>query len=375
LSPEEVAALRAERAQTEARTLAGSIDGISYYWSNEYRAREHLLELVEPFRYSQVGKIIWAVTYGETTNYPSEVGKLWEGPRRPPVRQSTNAYVKGQKVADESLTVYRAQGINPGRVVGERVSEMGLKFDIMFRLGIATFNCLPPHRAAKAEGFLASHPEFRMALADGTLVEKASYAYPAVRAFMLSLIREATELHDVDGICLGFIRGPEFLGYDPPVLEALRLRYGVDGTTIGFDDPRMRTVRSEFMTRFVRDVRRVVDEVGRDKQRRLEVSAWLYPSVSQNLDYGLDVVGWTNEGLLDSVIGTNDAEITTAAEAHACRIQSAVWDIDNSADRAEGRSRDSKEARDRAQDVSIRLKTVGGIDVGQGYWDTAFSGG
>ena len=31
LSPEEVAALQSERAQTEARTLAGSIDGISYF--------------------------------------------------------------------------------------------------------------------------------------------------------------------------------------------------------------------------------------------------------------------------------------------------------------------------------------------------------
>jgi len=375
LGPEEVAALQAERGQMEARTLAGSIDGISYFWSNEYRTREHLLELVEPFRYSQVGRIIWAVSYGEVTNYPSEVGMLWEGPRDPPVRQSTNAYVKGEKVADQSLTGYLAQGINPGRSVGERVREMGLKFDIMFRLGIAGFGCLPPRRAARPQGFLASHPECRMALADGTLVEKASYGYPSVRAFVLSLIQEAAELFDVDGVCLGFVRGPEFLGYDPPVLEAFRLRYGEDGAAVGFDDPRMRSVRGEFMTRFVRDVRRVVDGVGRRKQRHLEVSAWVYPSVSQNLDYGLDVVGWINEGLLDGVIGTNDPQIAATAEARGCRIVSAVWDIDSSADTAEGRSRDSKEVRDRAQDVSIRLKTVGGIDVGQGYWDTAFSGG
>ena len=375
LGPEEVAALQAERGQMEARTLAGSIDGISYFWSNEYRTREHLLELVEPFRYSQVGRIIWAVSYGEVTNYPSEVGMLWEGPRDPPVRQSTNAYVKGQKVADQSLTGYLAQGINPGRIVGERAREMGLQFDIMFRLGIAGFDLLPPRRRAEPKGFLASHPECRMALADGTRVEKASYAYPSVRAFVLSLIQEATELFNVDGICLGFVRGPEFLGYDPPVLEGFRLRYGEDGAAVGLDDPRMRSVRGEFMTRFVRDVRSVVDGVGRRKQRRLEVSAWLYPNVSQNLDYGFDVVGWINEGLLDSVIGTNDPQIAAAAEARGCRIVSAVWDIDSSADTAEGRSRDSKEVRDRARDVSIRLKTVGGIDVAQGYWDTAFSGG
>jgi hypothetical protein len=375
LSPEEVAALQAERARTEARTLAGGIDGISYFWGNEYRTPEHLLELVEPFRHSQVGKIIGAVNYGETTNYPSKVGSLWEAPGDPPIEQSTNAYVKGEKVAGQSLASYLERGIVPEQVVAQRLHEMGVQFDIMFRLGIAGFDLLPPRRGAKPEGFLASHPGYRMALADGTLVEKASYAYPQVRAFMLSLIEEAAERFDVDGVCLGFVRGPEFLGYDPPVLEAFRMRYGEDATTVGFDDPRMRAVRSEFLTRFVRDVRRVVGDVGRQKGEQLQVSAWVYGSVSQNLDYGFDVVGWVNGGLLDSVIGTSDPEIAAAAQAHGCRITSAVWDIDGSADTAEGRSRDSKEVRDRAQDVSVRLKTVGGIDVGQGYWDTAFSGG
>jgi len=375
LSAEEVTVLQAERSRTEARALTGSIDGISYFWGNEYRKREHLLELVEPFRDSQVGKIIWAATYGETTNYPSKVGTLWEAPKDPAIRQSTNPYVKGEKVAGQSLASYLQRGIVPEEVVARRVHELGLQFDIMFRLGIAGFDLLPPRRGAKPKGFLASHPECRMALADGTLVEKASYAYPQVRAFMLSLIEEATERFDVDGVCLAFVRGPEFLGYDPPVLEAFRLRYGEDATATGFDDPRMRAVRSEFMTRFVRDVRRVVGSVGRTKGKRLEVSAWVYGSVSQNLDYGFDVVSWINESLLDSVVGTGDPEIAAAAEAHGCRITSAVWDIDGSADTAEGRSRDSKEVRGRAQDVSIRLKSVGGIDVGQGYWDTAFSGG
>ena len=375
LGPEEVTALQAERARTEARTLTGSIDGISYYWGNEYREPQHLLELVEPFRHSQVGKIIWAVNYGETTNYPSKVGTLWEARKEPAIRQSTNAYVKGEKVAGQSLTSYLERGIVPQEIVAPHVHGMGMQFDIMFRLGMGGFDVLPPRRGAKSRGFVASHPECRMALADGTLVEKASYAYPQVRAFMLSLIGEATERFDVDGVCLCFVRGPEFLGYDPPVLEAFRLRYGEDATAVGFDDPRMRSVRSEFMTRFVRDVRRVVSNVGRKKGKQLELSAWLYGSVSQNLDYGFDVVGWINGGLLDNVIETNDVEIAAAAQAHGCRITSAVWDINDSADTAAGRSRDGKEVRDRAQDVSIRLKTIGGIDVGQGYWDTAFSGG
>jgi hypothetical protein len=174
---------------------------------------------------------------------------------------------------------------------------------------------------------------------------------------------------------LGFVRGPEFLGYDPPVLEEFQRSHGEDGTQVPFADPRMRTVRSQFMTALVRDVRRVLDEVGQQKGKRLELSAWVYGGVAQNLDYGLDVVDWINAGLLDSIINTSDPPIHAAAQAKGCRIVSAVWDIDSSADTAEGRSRDSQEVRDRVQDVSIKLKTIGGIDVGQGYWDTAFSGG
>jgi hypothetical protein len=375
LGAEEIAALRARRASPDARSLQGSIDGISYFWANEYRTPEHLLELVESFRHSEVSKIIWAVNYGETTNYPSHVGTLWGQTRDPPILQATNSYITGEKVAMESLAGYLQRGLLPQKVVAPHAHKMGLKFDLMFRLGIAGFESLPPRRPTTPKGFLASHPQLRMALADGTRVEKASYAYPGVRRFMVSLIEEAAGMLDADGVCLGFVRGPQFLGYEPAVLEEFQRHYGADGTKVAFDDPRMRTLRSEFMTRFVCDVRRVLDEVGRKKGKRLELSAWVYGGINQNLDYGLDVIGWINQGLLDSVIGTGDPPIHAAARAKGCRIVSAVWDIDSSADTAEGRSRDSKEVRERTQDVSIKLKTIDGVDVGQGYWDTAFSGG
>lgn len=275
----------------------------------------------------------------------------------------------------QSLKGYLDRGIIPQKVVAPYVREMGLQFDIMFRLGIGGLESLPPRRPAEPRGFVATHPQFRMALADGTRVEKASYAYPQVRAFMLSLIEEALRVFEPDGINLCFVRGPQFVGYDPPVLEEFQRRYGQDGTAVGFDDPRMRVVRSEFMTHFVRDVRQVLDRVGESQGKRLELSAWAYGSVAQNLDYAFDVVAWISEGLLDSFIGASDPHITAAAEAHGCRLAPAIWDIDASADTADGRSRDSAEVRARAQDVSIMLKSIGGIDVAQGYWETAYSGG
>jgi len=57
LSAEEVAALQAERAKTDPRPREASIDGM--LWGREFRTPEHLLEMVEPFRYSDIGKVIW----------------------------------------------------------------------------------------------------------------------------------------------------------------------------------------------------------------------------------------------------------------------------------------------------------------------------
>ena len=38
--------------------------------------KEEILEQVEPYRYSDVGKVIYAFTYGDMTGYPSKVGRF-----------------------------------------------------------------------------------------------------------------------------------------------------------------------------------------------------------------------------------------------------------------------------------------------------------
>ena len=94
----------------------------------------------------------------------------------------------------------------------------------------------------------------------GTPVQKASYAFPEVRNLVVSIIREATETFDVDGVNLCFIRSPEFMAYEQPVLDDFRKEYGEDGRKVGFDDPRMRTIRCRYLNTFVlqegRDIKR-----------------------------------------------------------------------------------------------------------------------
>ena len=112
-----------------------------------------------------------------------------------------------------------------------------------------------------------------------------------------------------------------------------------------------------------------------NSEKRIELSAWVYGGVDQNLNYGFDVLTWINEGYLDSLIGCGDAAAVAAAGEHNCRIANAIWDIDSGIDTVDSRKAYMPEVASRSQDVAIQVRSVGGMDVERGLWDTAYSGG
>ena len=416
LSDEAVAALQADRAQADTRIVCATIDGISFFHHGEYRTREQILELVEPYRHSDVGKVIWAFNYGETTNYPTEVGRYCAAERDDPIESVTvlSPHTAGIKVSTESLRCMAGQGVIPQAVVADRVHDMGMKFDAMFRLAI--LGELPPFSwMSGGDGFVEKHPEFRQVLADGTPVQKASYAFPEVRDLMLSIIRESAEKFDMDGAVLAFNRGPRFTMYEQPVLDDFRKEFDDDARGVEFDDPRMQQVNVRYLNQFVRDARRVLDEVGEAKGKRIELGAWVYSTIASNRLCGFDVETWMREGLLDSLIaavGRNvehmDPEMIAQGNANGCRCMPGIvswlyddpigdaleylypegakgivlWDSDHlpldhwHAFRRLGHRQEYTEAaRNRPEPRTVRLKTVAGCNVAEGLAPAAYSGG
>ena len=80
------------------------------------------------------------------------------------------------------------------------------------------------------------------------------------------------------------------------------------------------------MTQFLRDVRKVLDQVGKKKGKRLELSVWVWPW-DQNvwlgttpLQEGLDVKTWIKDGLLDSLYcqGAVDPSYLELCRKHNC---------------------------------------------------------
>lgn len=419
LSAEQVKAIQSDRARTETRRLVATIDGASYFHVNECTSREHILELVEPYRHSDVAKVLWAVSYGDRANYPSRLGSFVASDSsrsRLVPGTGTNRYIIGEKAKYENLRAFAERGIIPQQVASEHVHKMGLKFDIMFRLGLGA--PLPPERERDDDRFVTRHPQFRMVLRDGTVVEKLSYAFPEVREFMLSFIREAAEKLDMDGINLCFVRGPRFLSYEKPLLDDFTDKHGEDAREVDPRDPRLLELRASYMTQFVRGARGVLDEVGQKKGKRLELSVWVWPK-KQNvwcgqtpLDEGLDVGGWIREGLLDSVVCQEgiDDEYIALGKSHRCKFilftgyrgpkamspntiadayragvtDFAYWDMDLAQDVPEAWGwlrrvghRDEMEAWENRTPTSqwIRLKTIGGVNVHPGLQQAAYSGG
>jgi len=319
--------VKKDRARTDTRRLTASIDGMSYLHKEEFSRPQQIRDLIEPYRHSDVGRVLWAVCYGDRTNYPSVVGRF-EGRDDCRVRHvrgdGTNAYIRGQTALWRSLRAFAKANAMPQAIAAEHAHELGLRFDLMFRLGIGSQ--LPPRRQPGGDGFVMRHPQFRQVLRNGTLVEKASYAFPEVQQFMLSLIREATQEFDTDGINLCFVRGPHFLRYETPVLEAFRAKHGEDAREVDPADARLLAVRADIMSRFVRQARGVLDEVGKTKDKRLDMSVWVWPT-KRNVwcgrtpaEEGLDVKGWVTEGLLDSVICQQglDPELMALGRKHDC---------------------------------------------------------
>ena len=309
LTGEEVAAVTRDRARTDTRRIIALNDGEGLFGGSCPRTGKELLEQVEPYRHSDVGKVLWGVNMGDLTFYPSKLGKFCHV-------QSEGVYPSWEREnAAESFKALARSGVTvPFKAVMEHVHSMGLEFHTYYRLAIAD------HSILSADSFFVrDHPEWRMIAKDGTPLIKASYAFPEVRHFMVSLIEEAMA-YDIDGVNLCFIRGPEYFGYEKPVIDDFVTLYGSDPRELPDDDARLLKLRAGYLTEFVRAVRRAADRHGTRRGRRIQVSAWIEWSAERMRYFGYDSRAWIEEGLLDFILAIGPADLIALAREKGCGV-------------------------------------------------------
>ena len=400
LSDKEVAAIKKDRARKDTRMLYALSDGGGAMVKST--TREDLMEEVEAFRYSDVKAFVFAATFGDLVQYPSKIGT-------PLLSEAGDAVgTPIYKSLRDGLRTLLDKGIVPIRVLSEHCHQVGIEFHAMFRLAI--LGQIPPSVLwENSKGIVRRRPDLRMVDKDGAAIEKASYAYPEVRDYMLSMIREVAEGYDIDGVHLCFLRGPQFVGYEDIVIKDFKAKYGIDPRELDENDIRAQRQRASYLTEFVRSARKLVNEVGQKKGKKIELSAMTYPATVNgrewNLFFGFDFPTWFEEELLDNIFmylfgppspNVPDPNIVEMAHSHNCKFIAniggnpsqavklaqdnfkaevdgfSVWDFDDARENPEYwqvyRRIGHKEEVDAFVNSmpkikTTRLKTVGGFDV------------
>lgn len=310
LKPEEVFHLQVDRKRKDTKRLFAYNDAWSFHYDRgetvpgESCAASVKAQL-EPYRDSDFSRIYWDGALGDQCNYFTKIGRMW-------IRNDikVESFVRiGDRLVVESWEEYIQKGIDPFQVAVDYAHEIGLEFHACYRPGWAAFYWPPPFDGYNREGFYEKHSQLRCVRRDGTLAPGLSYAFPETRRFVLSLFREMAS-YPVDGVCLLFNRQPPFLEYEKPLVEGFKSKFGRDPREIDAKDPQWLSYRSSVLTEFMRDLKRDLDVVARQRRRprRIEISAWVLGSEEENLFYGLDLATWLKEGLVDTLVPYTSAE-------------------------------------------------------------------
>lgn len=239
-------------------------DGFSNFYSGAYQSAADLRKRMLSFKDTQVAVMEWCITSGSRANFPTKAVE--------PIGTGVTQFGRrGDQLATETLRRLADEGVDTLQVVAQSCREAGILCYASMRMN--------GDYAMKAEGpgdllnsnFWRAHPEWRVRRADGTPGIVMSYAFREVREFKLGILREAAA-RDIDGVQLDFLRHPPFFGTEEKEPAAV-------------------------MTGFLRDVRKLLDEAGAKKGRRLALGVRV--DWREHTERGCDIATWLREGLLD----------------------------------------------------------------------------
>jgi hypothetical protein len=254
-------------------------------------SKEDIWENIEPLAESDYAALYWGIV-GEHVGHPTKVARAYgEG-----IEEFSSEGLRRQHA---SLQLLLSKGINPLVAAMEYAQSIGLKFHLYQRMG--AFAAFPPFDEVFGSRYYQEHPEFRCRTADGRTVMRLSMAYAEVRAYMIAILREAAEF-GLDGINLNFKRGAPFVVYEEPIISEFKREYGHDPRELDEWDQEWLRFRSRFITRFMRELRLTLDQVGKRLGKRLELSATTHPSPQECLLFGVDLATWIKEGLVDRLM-------------------------------------------------------------------------
>ena len=152
------------------------------------------------------------------------------------------------------------------------------------------------------------NPQWTKLNKEGVPLTNWSMAYPEVRKYWLSLLRE-TLAYGVDGIQLFLNRSEPYVFYEEPVVKSFQEKYGQDPRKLSVEDPRWLAHCAGYVTQFIREVRELLDE---KPGRELGICISGRKSVRKDgmdahyRENQCDVEAWLREHLVNYIMPTPD---------------------------------------------------------------------
>lgn len=293
LTEKEVAWIKADREQKKTKNLIATLDAFSWIHQNFPTTKEEFLEDFEHFRDSDFGTLSWQIIGGDLVNYKSKlgtiVGELSDDPAR-----------TGDGYVTQSIKKFIERGEDQTKLAIQAAHSMDKRITIGFRA--QAWQTPPAFEDYFSSRFYRDHPEWRAYDRDGTPAMRMSYAVPQVRQHIYGILREVLA-YQPDGIEIIYFRGLPLMLWEDAFCEQFQKKYGEDAKKVPENDPRLYELRGEIMTGFMRDIRKMLDDVQKEQGRkeRYELTTSVVHNELDNKKYGLDVERWVKEGLIDKI--------------------------------------------------------------------------
>ena len=159
-------------------------------------------------------------------------------------------------------------GLDQIQVLQHRCHEHDMQFLVGLRMN-------DRHGIARHEKFYLEHPEWR--LNGAPTAGGMDYKYDGVRAPVLKFVEEALQRYDIDGIELDYMRWCHVF------------------------EPSEAVANTPLLTEFTRRLRRILDEAGCRRGRRLLLGTRVPQTLDECHSLGFDVKTWIQDELVDYI--------------------------------------------------------------------------
>ncbi len=288
----ELAAWNKDLAKKEFRTAIVTFDGHSWIWPYRPRTAEDLEANFEGFQYTDTGKWWFQVMGADLVCYPSKIGTI--------AGADTEVFAGWQHGEfPSSIKALIANGVNPLVVARNAAKKQGTEFHVFIRP--QGWGASMPWEETFDSKFFKDHPEWRCVDWTGKHTLHMSWAVPEVRAQMKAIFKEAIEMCDPDGVGFLFNRGMPLMLFEPAFADRFKKEYGTDVKSGMEEDPKVLALRAKIVNEFFQEIRTMLDEMGKSKGKRYQISAATFADEQFNKRFGLDLPTWIKSGLVDEL--------------------------------------------------------------------------